>query len=95
MTALSPFEAVVGQHNVHDGLCSRHTEAAMITEIEVKFSSLCLLAMSRVEVVAALAPGVFPLLISAAERINDSFQLFRRYKNSARDIDIFQKLLYI
>ena len=45
----------------------------------------------RTEAVAALAPGVFPLLISAAEHFNNTVQPFKYYKNSIRDIDPFLK----
>ena len=37
--ASSPSEAVVGQHNMHDGLCSGHVEAVMITQSEAIYSA--------------------------------------------------------
>lgn len=37
--ASSPSEAVVGQHSMHDGLCSTHTEAVIVTQSEVIYSA--------------------------------------------------------
>ena len=49
------------------------------------------LCSGHTEAVAALAPGVFPLLISAAEHFDDTVRPFKHCKNSARDVDPFLK----
>ena len=45
------------------------------------------LCSGHIEAVAALALGVFPLLISAAEHFDETVRPFKRCKNSARDVE--------
>ena len=56
-------------------------------------SNFLTLTMSRVEAVAALAPGVFALLIcTAAKGIDNTLRPSKRCENSAREVDSLQNL---